>query len=137
MLKNSSLQPCPDPKSCIVSRETRQSPTPAFHMHIEGLDVSISLRAHSQTLWFALPPSADADPTWKSCYIPVSDWSLPGLRPGRGHGAFSADGPRVLILRAHILLEAYIRLASAFCDDFANFSLGIVNYMRNTLSATE
>ncbi|KAI1203716.1 hypothetical protein F5X97DRAFT_318366 [Nemania serpens] len=127
-LKNSGLKPCPAPKLCIVSREERQSPVPVFHMHIHEQDVSVSLRAHSETLWFA-PTPGGADPAWRSYYISASDTSLPKPRPGRGHGALSPDGLEVLIPRAHVLLEAYIRLASAFRDNFANFFLSMVNYM--------
>ena len=128
VLKKSSLRPCPEPSLCVVSREARQSPVPAFHMHIDGHDVSVSLRAHSETLWFA-PAPGGPDPAWKSYYISASDPSLPGPRPGRGQGAFSSDGPEVLIPRAHVLLEAYIRLTSYFREDFASFSLSMVNYI--------
>ena len=128
VLKKSSLRPCPDHLSCIVSRETRPSPVPAFHMHIGEHDVSISLRAHSETLWFA-PAPGGPDPACESYYISACDPSLPGPRPGRGQGAFSSGGPEVLIPRAHVLLEAYIRLASYFRENFANFFLSMANYI--------
>lgn len=128
VLKNAGLKLCPDPKLCFVSRKERRSPVPVFHMHIHEQDVSISLRAHSKTLWFA-PTPGGAEPAWQSYYISASDASLPKPRLGRGHGALSPDGPKVLIPRAHVLLEAYIRLISALRDDFATFFISMTIYM--------
>ncbi|KAI1206186.1 uncharacterized protein F4807DRAFT_440190 [Annulohypoxylon truncatum] len=132
--KKSSLLSCPDPQTCIVSGELSQTPAPAFHMHIEGSEVDISLRTHSETLWFIPPPSSadlemKASEMSKAYYMKASDASLPGPRHGRGHGAFSPDGPPVIIPRAHILLEAYIRLASAFRKHYVSFFLSMVTYM--------
>ncbi|KAI2467814.1 hypothetical protein F4781DRAFT_400744 [Annulohypoxylon bovei var. microspora] len=134
VLKKSGLLPCPDLQTCIVSGELCQTPVPAFHMHIEGSEVNVSLRSHSETLWF-IPPPNNADLGMKTSeiskayYIKASDASLPGPRHGRGHGAFSSDGHPVIIPRAHILLEAYIRLASAFRKHYVSFFLSMVTYM--------
>ncbi|KAI1284406.1 hypothetical protein F5Y07DRAFT_393375 [Xylaria sp. FL0933] len=134
-LKSSALRPCPDLDACIVSGDSSPFPVPAFHMHIEGSEVDVSLRAHSETLWFIPPPKnpstskGEVAAETKRHYLEASSPELPQWRPGRGHGAFSSHGSPVLVPRAHILLEAFIRLASAFREDYCNYFLGMITYM--------
>ncbi|KAI0010884.1 hypothetical protein F4779DRAFT_626890 [Xylariaceae sp. FL0662B] len=137
-LKKSHLQKCPDPGSCIVSGDSAQSPWPVFHMHIGTTEVDVSIRAHSETLWFITPPSdhhlecpsETQDPSRPPHYVLASDSGvLPGPRSGRGHGRFSDEGPHVLIPASHVLLEAYLRLAIAHRQDFGLFYLSMITYV--------
>ncbi|KAI0517887.1 hypothetical protein F5B22DRAFT_602856 [Xylaria bambusicola] len=134
-LKRSHLRPCPDLDACIVSGDRSPFPSPAFHMHIPGSEIDVSLRLHSETLWFIPPP--DKPPSSKReigaasspYYLEASSPELPPWRPGRGQGAFSSHGSPVLVPRAHVLLEAFIRLASAFREGHCNYFLQMVTYM--------
>ncbi|KAF2968905.1 hypothetical protein GQX73_g4676 [Xylaria multiplex] len=134
-LKGSNLRPCPDLDACVVSGDSSPFPVPAFHMHIQGSEVDVSLRAHSETLWFIPPPNNPSSSKTERAakpnpyYLEASSPELPPWRHGRGHGAFSSDGSPVLVPRAHILLEAYIRLASAFREDYGHYFLNMVTYM--------
>ncbi|KAI0973595.1 hypothetical protein F4678DRAFT_405518 [Xylaria arbuscula] len=93
------------------------------------------MRAHSETLWFIPPPKTPcrsrkemvAEPN--PHYLEASSSKLPLWRHGRGHGAFSSHGPPVLISRAHVLLEAFIRLASAFREDYSIYFLSMIIHM--------
>ncbi|KAI0905540.1 hypothetical protein F4823DRAFT_133966 [Ustulina deusta] len=134
-LKGSSLCPCPDLDACVVSGDSCPFPVPAFHMHIQGPEVDVSLRAHSETLWFIPPPNNPSGSKREMvakpnpCYLEASSPELPPWRHGRGHGAFSSHGSPVLVPRAHVLLEAFIRLASAFREDYCHYFLNMITYM--------
>lgn len=62
-------------------------------------------------------------------YLEASSQELPRWRHGRGHGAFSSKGSLVLVPRAYVLLEAFIRLASAFREDYCLYFLNMITYM--------
>lgn len=134
-LKSSSLCPCPDVDACVVSGDSSPFPAPAFHMHIQGSEIDVSLRLHSETLWFIPPPSVPLRPKTEVTiepnpyYLEASSPELPPWRHGRGHGAFSSHGPPVLVPRAHVLLEAFIRLASAFRERYCGYFLSMITYM--------
>ncbi|KAI0415953.1 hypothetical protein F5X98DRAFT_345393 [Xylaria grammica] len=134
-LKSSDLHPCPDLDACTVSGDSSPFPVPAFHMHIPGSEVDVSLRLHSETLWFIPPPNSPSSSKGEMVsgpnphYLEASSPELPPWRHGRGHGAFSSGGSPVLVPRAHVLLEAFIRLASAFRDDYCGYFLNMVTYM--------
>ncbi|KAH9907878.1 hypothetical protein F4778DRAFT_452334 [Xylariomycetidae sp. FL2044] len=129
-LKSSRLRRCPDPEACVVSGDSSPFPVPVFHMHIEGSEVDVTLRAHSSTLWFIPEPaSTSSKMIQKAYYLDASSPEIPAGTPGRASGAFSSAGPGVVVPRAHILLEAYIRLASAFRDDYVHYFLSMVTYM--------
>ncbi|KAI1473323.1 hypothetical protein K445DRAFT_311082 [Daldinia sp. EC12] len=136
-LKESNLKRCPDHRVCPVSRESTQQPAPAFHMHLGISDVDVSIRAHSDTLWFIPPPSEDVlgyenalTRNKASRYILASDDSiLPRPRPGRSRGVFSKDGFPVIVPTAHTMLEAYMHLAIAYREEFGAFYLGMMTYV--------
>ncbi|KAI1262182.1 hypothetical protein F5Y18DRAFT_162602 [Xylariaceae sp. FL1019] len=139
-LKRSFLCPCPDPDACVVSGDSSPFPVPVFHMHVPGSELDVSLRAHSETLWTIPPPGTTrskgrmaAEPS--AYYIDASSPELPHGRPGRGHGAYSSRGASVLVPRAHVLLEAYIRLASAFREDYWSYFSSMITYMAEYVHA--
>lgn len=139
-LKKSNLRPCPDPWTCIVSGESTQRPAPDFHMHIGTTEVNVSIRAHSETLWFAPPPTdldfrAEANTVTDISYTVASHDSFPAPRPGRGHGAFSKQGPPVRVPLSHIMLEAYIRLASAYRHGYGSFYHSMMTYVEEYIDA--
>ncbi|KAK5625749.1 hypothetical protein RRF57_001465 [Xylaria bambusicola] len=111
------------------------SQRPPFHMHIQGSKVDVSLRLHSETLWFIPPPNKppsskkELDAKLSPYYLEASSQELPPWCPGRGQGAFSSHGSPVLVPRAHILLEAFIRLASAFREGYGTYFLQMITYM--------
>ncbi|KAI0193899.1 hypothetical protein F4808DRAFT_464660 [Astrocystis sublimbata] len=134
-LKRSTLCPCTDLDACVVSGDSSRFPVPAFHMHFQGCEMDVSLRAHSETLWFIPPPESPCTSREEMAakpnpyYLEASSPELPRWRHGRGHGAFSSHGSPVLVPRAHVLLEAFIRLISAFCEDYFCYFLGMMSYM--------
>ncbi|KAI1146851.1 hypothetical protein F4825DRAFT_456077 [Nemania diffusa] len=139
-LEHSFLRSCPDPDACVVSRDSSPLPAPVFHMHVPGAELDVSLRAHSETLWNIPPPSIallqggmKAEPS--PYYLGASSPELPPHRLWRGHGAFSSEGPLVLVPRAHILLEAYIRLGSAFRERYWPYFSHMVTYMSEYVNA--
>ncbi|KAI1290531.1 hypothetical protein F5Y03DRAFT_62356 [Xylaria venustula] len=134
-LKRSTLRPCPNLDACVVSGDSSPFPVPAFHMHMQGCEIDVSLRLHLETLWFMPPPETPCRSREELAakpnpyYIEASSPELPPWRPGRGHGAFSSHGSPVLVPRAHVLLEAFIRLASAFRADYCSYFLNMIAYM--------
>ncbi|KAI0106886.1 hypothetical protein F4814DRAFT_452098 [Daldinia grandis] len=142
-LKGSNLKRCPDPRSCVVSRERTQQPAPAFHMHLGMSEVDVSIRMHSETLWFISPPPEDIFSRSQSLtrsqasrYIFASDDSiLPPPRHGRGHGAFSKEGFPVIVPTAHTILEAYMRLSIAHLEEYNSFYLSMMAYVAGYIDA--
>ncbi|KAI1647084.1 uncharacterized protein F4817DRAFT_316177 [Daldinia loculata] len=138
-LKGSNLKRCPDPRSCVVSREHTQQPAPSFHMHLGTSEVDVSIRTHSETLWFIPPPPQDIFSNARpqaSRYIFASDDSiLPRPRHGRGHGAFSKEGFPVVVPTAHTILEAYMRLSIAHREQYSGFYLGMMTYVAEYIDA--
>ncbi|WYZ45776.1 hypothetical protein EsH8_IX_000001 [Colletotrichum jinshuiense] len=112
-----SLRPCPDPETCLTSSPERHTPPPASHLHIAESEVTVGLYPQSETLWFlpALDGSVSCSPeasTLPPHFVLASDEaSLPPWRPGRGSGVFkSSGGEPVVVPRAHVLLEAFLRI---------------------------
>lgn len=111
------LIPCPDPETCLTSSPDRPTPPPAFHLHITDSELTVGLYRQSETLWFL--PTLDgslARPEASNSKLPppfllASDRSsLPPWRPGRGSGVFESGEPPVVVPKAHVLLEAFLRL---------------------------
>lgn len=139
-LKKSNLRPCPDPWTCIVSGDSTPTPAPDFHMHIGTTEVNVSIRSHSETLWFAPPPTdldftAEANSLTGVPYTVASHNSLPAPRPGRGHGAFSKQGPAVRIPLSHVMLEGYIRLASVHRHEYGSVYHSMMTYVEEYIYA--
>jgi len=149
LLKETNLRPCSDLETCVVPTEDNPSSPTDFHMHVCGdSNVDVSLRKHSNTLWFMPPPallpsatkstSLDANdhPKARDFYTLASDSHiLPEPRPGRGHGAFSPDGPAVVVPLPHKTLEAYIRLASRHRETYGSFFLSMLTHIEEFFEA--
>lgn len=111
------LSPCANPVACIASSTCteRNTPPPAFHQHVDGSEVTVGLYLQSETLWF-LPPldSSFLSPTTATLAPPfalASDQGiLPPWRPGRGQGVFQPGLDPVVVIKSHVLLEAFLRL---------------------------
>ncbi|KAK7746087.1 hypothetical protein SLS62_009547 [Diatrype stigma] len=139
-LEKSNLRPCPGPWTCIVTGNHTPSPPPAFHMHIGLTNVYVSIRAHSGTLGFA-PPPTDLDFEAELHGMPDAHYTLASNRSllarplrslgrVRGQGAFSRKGPPVRVPLSHVMLEAYIRLASAHRYEYGSFYRSMMTYVQ-------
>ncbi|KZL64598.1 hypothetical protein CT0861_05999 [Colletotrichum tofieldiae] len=110
-----TIRPCPDPAVCLMSSQERHTPPAAYHLHVDESEVTVGLYPHSETLWFLpvfdsslLCPEASKLPPH---FILASDQTfLPSWRPGRGSGAFKSGSGPVVVPKAHVLLEAFLRL---------------------------
>lgn len=130
-----SLTPCPDGEVCPSSSQERQTPPPAFHIHIEDSEVTVALYLKSETLWF-LPPLDSSLLFPKKLRLPsqfilASDQNiLPPWRPGRGSGVFTSGCDPVVVPRAHILLEAFLRLyARDSGKRIGAFAMAMIGYV--------
>lgn len=110
-----TLTPCTLGEACLSSSQMRYTPSPAFHIHTKDSTLTVDLFPQSETLWF-LPPLDSSLCTPRNLKLPspfllASDYSvLPICRPGRGEGAFKSEQDLVIVPKAHILLEAFMRL---------------------------
>lgn len=104
-------------------------------MHVDGSDITVGLYPQSDTLWFLpefdqsliYPPSLEMHPH----FVFASDMgALPPERDGRGVGAFKIDGPSVLVPRAIVLLEAFLRLYARDCEkQIGSFAMQMITYI--------
>lgn len=111
------------------------TPPPAFHMHFTNSDITVGLFIQSRTLWFlpqidealAAPESINTTET----YVLATDQTiLPPWRPGRGSGVFKGTQYPILVPRAHILLEAFMRLyARDAGSTIGAFGMAMIDYM--------
>ena len=130
-----SLTPCPDKEVCITGSQERHTPPPAFHVHTREPGVTVGLYPQSETLWFLPPLDSSFLPTKESKlpsqFILASDQTvLPPWRPGRGSGVFKSDCDPVVVPKAHILLEAYLRLYTRdFGKRIGSFGIAMISYM--------
>ncbi len=99
-----------------------QRPHPAFHMHIdqEG-GYAAQLYLQSETLWY-LPPLSASLALPRACQLPpylalaCDRTALPFYGRGPERGAFESDQSVVLVLKAHMLTEALMRImARDYC----------------------
>ncbi|KAI0472540.1 hypothetical protein GGR56DRAFT_650742 [Xylariaceae sp. FL0804] len=100
------------------------NPTPAAHLHVKESDLDVSIRRHSEILWF-IPAVSDTGRLSPNYAIASYDSVLPTKRLGRGQGAFSQGGPPVIVPAAHILLESYIRQLSSR-EEYRSFYMGMI-----------
>ena len=128
-----SLTQCADGELCEASSAERYSPAGAFHVHIEASDVTVDLYRQSETLWF-LPP---LDLRLPKCELPphfvlASDQTvLPPWRPGRGSGVFKSSRHPVVVPKAHVLLEAFMRLhARDAWKRVGTFGMAMIAYVQ-------
>lgn len=129
------LEPCREIKYCPAGPHDRYTPPPAHHMHVDGSDITVGLYPQSDTLWFlpeldqALvhPPSLKMHPH----FVFASDGdTLPPERDGRGAGAFKNDEASVLVPRAIVLLEAFLRLYARDCEkQIGSFAMQMITYI--------
>lgn len=127
-LQNKGLADCSEPESCTAVVETRTSPPPAAHFHINA-EMTVSIYTQSSTLWF-LPSLTLSQISCSPGFILASDSHLPPPRPGRGHGAFHISAFPVYIPIAHRLLEAFVRLVIRSPNaKYRGFAIGMVTYI--------
>ena len=120
---------------CPASSQQRHTPPPSFHVHIENSELTVNLYVQSETLWF-LPPFDKSLSDPRKAKLPfdlvlASDQTvLPQRRPGRGSGVWSSASYPVLALRAHVLLEAFLRLyARDIGTRVGSFAMAMIGYM--------
>lgn len=113
----------------------RHTPSTAFHIHIKDPTVTVDLFRRSETLWF-LPPLESSLCAPKIFELPsyllfASDHTvLPLWRLGRGEGAFKSNENVVLVSKAHILLQAYMRLYARDQGTLAgSFGISMITYI--------
>lgn len=132
------LLPCPDLATCLASSPDRHTPPAAAHVHIDGSEVTVGLYPQSETLWFLpqLDTSLLVDIQHKKLELPqyfclASDKTiLPPWRPGRGSGAFQSGYQPVIVPKAHVLLEAFLRLyARDSGKKIGSFGMAMISYM--------
>lgn len=138
LTKIESLLPCPYMATCLASSPDRYTPPAAAHLHIDGSEVTVGLYPQSETLWFLprLDTSPLADIQHEKLKLPqqfclASDRTiLPPWRPGRGSGAFQPGYPPVIVPKAHVLLEAFLRLyARDSGKRVGSFGMAMISYM--------
>ncbi|KAH6632099.1 thioredoxin reductase [Chaetomium tenue] len=112
-----SVDACPDTTKCSEGNAPdRKYPHPSFHMHSNGRGVGFYVQ--SETLWF-LPPldatlaNPKANPLPPYLAFACDRTALPPGAPGIGMGTFDSDETVVLVLKAHILTEALMRIMAA------------------------
>ncbi|KAH7325661.1 hypothetical protein B0I35DRAFT_448810 [Stachybotrys elegans] len=137
--QSSRLAKCPGRGKCSSIAEDRRTRPPAFHMHIDGKGCTVGLYPQSETLWF-LPPLEESlsTPTRSNIpapYVLASDkTALPCWRPGRGAGAFKTEEHMVLAVRAHVLLEAFLRIYERdMGTQYQSFAMVMICYMEDQL----
>ncbi|KAK1996226.1 hypothetical protein LX36DRAFT_536196, partial [Colletotrichum falcatum] len=131
----SGLQPCSSPATCPSSSQERRTPPPAFHVHIDGSEVTMALYLQSETLWF-LPVldssllSPDQSQLPSHFTLASNQDLLPPKRPGRGSGVFKYTKIPVVVPKSHVLLEAYMRLyARDLGKPVGAFAMAMIAYM--------
>ncbi|KAK1687647.1 hypothetical protein BDP55DRAFT_630300 [Colletotrichum godetiae] len=103
-----NLEQCLSAELCSASSPERRTPPPTFHAHIKASEVTLPST-------FALACDRDVLPPW---------------RPGRGTGAFQSSNSSVIVPRAHVLLEAYLRLyALGSGKPVGSFAMAMIAYM--------
>ena len=129
------LKPCRDIKCCPSGPHDRYTPPPVYHMHVDGSEITVGLYPQSDTLWFlpeidqslVYPPSLGMHPH----FVFASDrGTLPTKRDGRGDGAFKNNEPSVLVPRAIVLLDAFLRLYARDCEkQIGSFAMQMITYI--------
>jgi hypothetical protein len=126
-LLNTGSVTCSEPKTCAVVAETRGSPPPAAHLHVNS-EITICIYKNSSAFWFL--SNLELSKSQPEDIILASDSRLPTSRPGRGHGCFKADTFPVCIPSAHRLLKAYLRLiAKPREPDYEGFWMSMEIYI--------
>ncbi|KAJ6445426.1 NAD dependent epimerase/dehydratase [Purpureocillium lavendulum] len=131
-----ALQFCREDESCPDFPVVRLHPPPAYHFHIESSEVPLNIFPQSEVLWFLPPFGSSLLPTEAGLLPPqyllsTDQASLPPRdRPGRGSGVFAHPEDAVVVLKSHVLLEAYMRLfARDSGKQIGSYSMAMVDYM--------
>ncbi|EFQ27239.1 hypothetical protein CGRA01v4_04295 [Colletotrichum graminicola] len=109
------LSPCPSPKTCLASSPDRPTPPPAFHLHITNSELTVGLYRQSETLWF-LPTLNDSLVRPDASKLPppflLAQTSPPSHNgaPAAPPGVFKSGEQPVVVPKAHVLLEAFLRI---------------------------
>ena len=123
LASSSLLVPCPCPSECVHTAPTRPTPPPSFHTHIDGSSAYMGLYMQRDTLWFLAPldsmrdcllaPTAENLKFASSPFLLASDDTvLPPSRHGRSDGHHRPGQSPVVVPKAHVLLEAYMRICA-------------------------
>ena len=111
-----TLTPCPNPAVCPTSSQESFTPPPAFHMHVKASsETTVGLYPQSETLWF-LPQFNNSLASPGTVQLPShfvlasNQIVLPPWRSGRGGGVFKSNQYPLIVPKAHVLLEAFLRL---------------------------
>lgn len=107
--------------TCLMSSADRPYPPSEFHLHVKGATTgqpcifTVCVFRQSETLWFLPPfdaslasPRARQLPSYLA--LACDRTALPPFEIGMGRGVFESDQTVVLVPRAHILLEALMRI---------------------------
>jgi hypothetical protein len=131
------LIPCPDPSTCEDgSSPSRKHPHPAFHIHIEDFK-AIALHRQSETLWFLPPlnaslanPLAGELPSYLA--LASDETAVPPHQRHQDMGAYEVDQTVVLVLKAHTLTEALMRIAARDLtnEKVGGFALAHLEYIK-------
>ncbi|KAK3372633.1 hypothetical protein B0H63DRAFT_485409 [Podospora didyma] len=106
------LTPCHDPEKCRTTSPERPTPPPTFHAHLANPELTAGLYPQSDTLWF-LPPLPDSllNPTEQEMpsdsVLASDEAALPPWRPGRGLDLYKSSGDLIVVLKSHVMLEAF------------------------------
>ena len=111
-----TLTPRPNPAVCLTSSQESFTPLPAFHMHIKASsETTVGLYPQSETLWF-LPPLNNSLASPGTVQLPSqfvltsNKIVLPPGRLGCGGGVFKSNQYPLIVPKAHVMLEAFLRL---------------------------
>ncbi|KAF3800314.1 hypothetical protein GCG54_00007762 [Colletotrichum gloeosporioides] len=108
-----TLRPCPHPETCPTSSQERHTPPPAHHFHIDQSEITVGIYLYSETLWFLPPLDSNLlcpDKLPPQFVLASDDSALPSWRPGHGSGVFKSSKEPVVVPKAHVLLEAFLRI---------------------------
>jgi hypothetical protein len=128
------LTPCTE-TLCAASSERQSNPPPKHHVHYKGgPEFTVQIFAQSDTLPFleSFEQSLATNRNLSHHYVLAADYvSLPPDRPNRGSGYLKSGRTPVIIPKAYIMLEAYLRiLAREALTDHADWAMGMVMLIR-------
>jgi hypothetical protein len=136
--EDSLLTPCPNPADCFDTAPNRPTPPPSIHSHLEDSDISVGIYLQRDTLWFLPPLNSSSDrllsPKMQqlpSQFVLASDQTtLPPPRPGRASSYFQPGRSPVVVPKAHVLLEAFMRIYARDVETIiGSFAMSMIAYM--------
>ncbi|WQF89777.1 hypothetical protein CDEST_14791 [Colletotrichum destructivum] len=124
------IKPCPDQKTCLTSSQERHTPPPAHHFHLHDPEVTTLCFLPVLDRFLFCPPCPDVSKLPPHFTLASDEASLLPWRPGRGSGVFKPDSGPVVVPKAHVLLEAFLRLyARDSAKRIGAFSIAMIGYV--------